>query len=123
MRADTVVTDTHSQTRAMPKALSEKSDLEDGKDGTSWKDKEGRRVTRGGLRIESTRGDRGGKGGRGRADVEMEELEEWKSTVGRGGDRRNTYPGSTERGAQPPSALYHEQQREIEREGGRDRVE
>lgn len=24
----------------------------------------------------------------------MEELEEWKSTVGRGGDRRNTYPVS-----------------------------
>lgn len=31
-----------------------------------------------------------GEGG----DVEMEELEEWKSTVGRGGDRRNTYPVS-----------------------------
>lgn len=30
----------------------------------------------------------------GRADVEMEELEKWKSTVGRGGDRRNTYPVS-----------------------------
>lgn len=35
---------------------------------------------------------RGWQGGGG--DVEMEELEEWKSTVGRGGDRRNTYPVS-----------------------------
>lgn len=67
------------------------------------------------MRIENTRGDRGGReeegsliswpghegvedegdaGGRRRTDVEMEEMEEWKSTVGRGGDRRNTYPVS-----------------------------
>ncbi|EFN68007.1 hypothetical protein EAG_08121 [Camponotus floridanus] len=80
------------------------------------KDKERRRVTREGLRIENIGAteegrkdeeedslvswlgrkgveDEGMQAG-GRADVEMEELEKWKSTVGRGGDRRNTYPVS-----------------------------
>ena len=66
------------------------------------------------MRIENSRGDRGDRGGRpgslvswpGREGVEGEGTpvaggrrnggieEEWKSTVGRGGDRRNTYPVS-----------------------------